>query len=431
MERTMPVKSEDGTFPIVLELPTQGVKQTFRNSEDVQTYFDREAELWTDLNQWVAGDPLTGINIAQAAGARAVNELRGKLANAKADREYFTAIQQYVGVQPLVLQGSLGQIVLDRDGQREAQTAGVLWALSAMLGSNGLRDAAHNTVRANDLAAISFGQAKIANSLRRYQSERANIRRLEEELGDELAKAKATREALEQKLATATDDLDATLAKSQEQSRQLVEATEEAIGKFSQEMHVQVATSIKNSNQKLDDFLRVSTEETEKFKKRIRQDVGLEEPTNFWTRKAEGHRTAAILFGAVFLVAVVAMVIWIDMSAVELVADAVDRIVGDRDAAALTLVPIAFITIPALAFAWVLRHLSRIIIQNLSLEADARLRGTITMTFKALAADRTMNDAELAIALQALFRPIDGKDHSEIAPPSLADILRLGGDSKT
>jgi hypothetical protein len=118
------------------------------------------------------------------------------------------------------------------------------------------------------------------------------------------------------------------------------------------------------------------------------------------------------------------------MSAVELVADAVDRIVGDRDAAALTLVPIAFITIPALAFAWVLRHLSRIIIQNLSLEADARLRGTITMTFKALAADRTMNDAELAIALQALFRPIDGKDHSEIAPPSLGDILKLGGGNK-
>lgn len=426
----MPVKSEDGTFPIVLVLPTQRVKQTFRKSEEALSFFNKEAELWNDLNQWVSRDPLTGMNIAQAAGLRALNELRGKLNNAKSDREHVAAIQQYAGAQPLVLQGALGQIVLDRDEEREAQTAGVLWALSAMLGSNGLRDAAHHQVRASDLAAISFGQAKIANALRRYQSERASVRRLEEELGDELGKAKAIREELEQKLASASADLDTTLAKTQEDARLLIETADKAIEKFSEEMHVQIGASIKNSNQKLDDFLRASTEETEKFKKRIRQDVGLEEPTTFWTRKAKGHRKAAVIFGAVFLAAAVAMVVWIDISAVELVADAVDRIVGDRDAAALTLVPIAFITIPALAFAWVLRHLSRIIIQNLSLEADARLRGTITMTFKALAADRAMNDAELAIALQALFRPIDGKDHSEIAPPSLADILRLGGDNK-
>ena len=427
----MPVKSEDGTFPIVLELPTQGVKQAFRKREDAQAFFEREADLWNELHQWTHGDPLVGMNIAQVAGMQSSRELLGKFAVATSDQEYFKAIQQYASERPLVLQGGLGKVVLSREGETEAQTAGVLFALASMVGSNKLlAHAAHQDIRGRDLGLVSYGQAKIADSLRRYQSERANVRRLEGELGDELTKGKATSEALEQKLADASADLDATLAKSQEDSRQLIETADKAIEKFTEEMHVQVAASIKNAQQKLEDFLRASTEETEKFKKRIRQDVGLEEPTNFWTRKAQGHRKAAILFGVAFLVAVAAMVIWIDMSAVELVADAVDRIVGDRDAAALTLVPIAFITIPALAFAWVLRHLSRIIVQNLSLEADARLRGTITMTFKALAADRAMNDAELAIALQALFRPIDGKDHSDIAPPSLGDILKLGGENK-
>ena len=107
-------------------------------------------------------------------------------------------------------------------------------------------------------------------------------------------------------------------------------------------------------------------------------------------------------------------------------ADAHRQIVGDRqDIGLLALVPLAFVTMPSLALAWLLRHVSRVIVQNIALAADASLRGTIATTYSALTIDRETSQAELAIALQALFRPVDGSDHAEISPPNLQEIIEL------
>ncbi len=102
-------------------------------------------------------------------------------------------------------------------------------------------------------------------------------------------------------------------------------------------------------------------------------------------------------------------------------------VVGERaNPGLLALVPLAFITLPTLAFAWLLRHVSRIIVQNLSLQADAQLRGTIATTYSALVHEQRGTTPELAIALNALFRPVDGSGHAEIAPPNVKDIIEMG-----
>src|SRR5690606_6190088 len=96
-------------------------------------------------------------------------------------------------------------------------------------------------------------------------------------------------------------------------------------------------------------------------------------------------------------------VIWLVKYGATFTEEAVSRIIGDRVSAGLEVfLPLAFITLPALAVAWFLRHVSRVIIQNMSLAADAQLRGTIATTYRALVSEKQASDGELAITLQAL-----------------------------
>ena len=426
----MPISNKDEGFPIVLAMPTQGVKETFRDGANVVQFFQEEARLWREIGKPGSPHPLVGTHVANIAGQQAATDALSKLGAAVDAATCYRAVARYEGERPVIMQGTIGKLALDREGETPAQTSGFLWAAAAMLGSTRLLQLSNHAVPLQDLAAIMFGQAKLTNGLQKARSERANLQRLTQTFGDEIGRAKVNNDSIAAHLAKSTIELDGVIARSTEDTAKLLEETGLSLTSFSHKIRKQASVDTQEFNKTLSEAVRTSTEEIEAFKRKVRIDVGLEEPTNFWTEKADGHRLTAAIFGALFLSAVVGMVLWIDGYAIDLVAEAVDRIVGNRESAALSLVPVAFITVPALAFAWVLRHLSRIIIQNLSLEADARLRGTITRTFKALAADRAMNDAELAIALQALFRPIDGKDHSEIAPPSLGDILKLGGENK-
>jgi hypothetical protein len=103
---------------------------------------------------------------------------------------------------------------------------------------------------------------------------------------------------------------------------------------------------------------------------------------------------------------------------VTLVADAYQTIVGDRETPGpLALAPLAFITLPKLGLAWGLRHMSRIVLQSPTRRADAQLCGTIANPYTALISQNQSTPAELAIALNALFRPIDDSGHAEIALP--------------
>ena len=107
-----------------------------------------------------------------------------------------------------------------------------------------------------------------------------------------------------------------------------------------------------------------------------------------------------------------------------------DRLIETEQTGLITMIPILKFAIPVLAIAWILRHLSRIIIENLHLMEDAKLRSTIAETYLAINRNQEVSETEKAIVLNALFRPIDGSSHSEIAPPNLEEILRLTGGEK-
>ena len=87
---------------------------------------------------------------------------------------------------------------------------------------------------------------------------------------------------------------------------------------------------------------------------------------------------------------------------------------------------LAVITVPALLYAWLLKNISRVFIQNLNLADDADHRRSLALTYMGLLQDekRPATDQDRAIILNALFRPIPPQTADEGPPSGLMDLIK-------
>jgi hypothetical protein len=93
---------------------------------------------------------------------------------------------------------------------------------------------------------------------------------------------------------------------------------------------------------------------------------------------------------------------------------------------AKVLLPAApFILVSAIPIFWLLRHVSRMFVDNLSDSRDASLRAAMTETFLSLAntPEAKIGDPERAIFLQALYRPGASQQADDSVPHPLVDVL--------
>jgi hypothetical protein len=87
---------------------------------------------------------------------------------------------------------------------------------------------------------------------------------------------------------------------------------------------------------------------------------------------------------------------------------------------------LAVITVPTLLYAWLLKNISRVFIQNLNLADDAEHRRSLALTYMGLLQDekRPTTDQDRAIILNALFRPIPPHTGDEGPPSGLIDLIK-------
>lgn len=417
--------AKEGGFPVKLEVPAQGLKKTFRDAKQVHDFLTGEVQFWSELKTKAAGPAFnnSGQMLVGPAGETAARNALNASNAGMAAEEAVGVLNSLIREGGILSDGKQGRLVSSVMGDAPASGPYIAVALALAVRPETINGIQVQRINSHELAAAMAGQLAIRNpnTPERLQLDAllAEVSGLKSELERERAEIAEWREETAklwgELQATIQKDLDDKFEKARLQTGGLIMSTEQQL----EHLKLTTETSVR-------DYLAASSESTEAFKKRVRQDVVNEVPTTFWDDKATKHRNAAILAGAAFLAFAGIGVVLLATQGLPLISRALNEVTAiNSGSAVLALVPIAFITIPALAFAWVLRHISRVLIQNLSLGADARLRGTITSTFRALVADRAMNDAELAIALQALFRPMDGRDHAEIAPPNLADLLKL------
>jgi F0F1-type ATP synthase membrane subunit b/b' len=195
----------------------------------------------------------------------------------------------------------------------------------------------------------------------------------------------------------------------------------EHLNKVTYDLKMGVETEIANVSAAIAALKTSAETDIENFRASLRSQLRLQAPAAYWRVKASEHtKIAGRGLGAFIVAAGLLIVIFLTL---------VPQFMMDlpRDTAGnLYFGEFIVLTIPALAYFWIMRYLGRYFVSNFAAAADSRLRATMTETFLALAADGKsgIGDAERLIILQALFRAHSGAAEDDAPPSNLLDLMR-------
>lgn len=160
------------------------------------------------------------------------------------------------------------------------------------------------------------------------------------------------------------------------------------------------------------------------LERRYREQIALKEPANYWRRKAARHQWAAVtsFLSFVAILACGLLLGWWFIDDVERFLTATSTTEGTGGVVR----GLAVVTVPTLAIAWLLRHISRIFVQNFTQRHDALNREMLAYTYLSLAENKDMEigENERALILNALFRPAAPNAGDEGPPMGLIDFIK-------
>ena len=144
------------------------------------------------------------------------------------------------------------------------------------------------------------------------------------------------------------------------------------------------------------------------------EKLALRAPVTYWAKKEKRHCWAAVWWGLVFGVSLLAAGAGLDYL--------FDRLLGGPGSIGLSSVAaFGVLTVPIF---WVLRVVSRNFLSNLHLRTDAAERVVMLKTYLSLLRKGQISDKERELALVAIFRPSATGIVADDAPPTnLAEIL--------
>jgi hypothetical protein len=171
-----------------------------------------------------------------------------------------------------------------------------------------------------------------------------------------------------------TDTAEALLEDLKGRMAKYVETFQTSHEKIMDDTGSNLSTFLEHQNTIVVDFIRAREKEFDDFRTRLELHIKTEAPTSYWNDKAQSHGRTAIIFGIIFAGVLFGGIYALFAHGVSFVSYATSEITGTQNNSGLVgLIPLVFISVPVLATAWALRHISRIIIQSLALQADAEL----------------------------------------------------------
>ena len=201
-----------------------------------------------------------------------------------------------------------------------------------------------------------------------------------------------------------------------------IDKTENRQKEFWANLQSKETTAWEKRTKDFDSWLQTTQGELEAIKDVYHKHVQTEAAAIYWQKKSINATILAwIAFTAFGIMVGIALSIgWTNLAAIK-------SYVQDlaNSSSTVSLAPVILVTVPVLAYAWILRHLSRVFIQNLALADDAAYRRLMTMTFLGLSRDPAsgVTQAERAIILNALFRPAPPNTNEDGPPTGLLDII--------
>lgn len=173
-----------------------------------------------------------------------------------------------------------------------------------------------------------------------------------------------------------------------------------------------------------DNFVKEKTSLLGELEDLYRKKLVIDEPALSWRKVADAKRRSWRMWLGFFAVLVLAPV-FAAITFWQPFAAAVSQITT-ANGGAISLAGVAAISVPALLYAWLLKNVSRVFIQNLNLDDDAAHRRALAVTYLGLAENPkiTLQETERAIILNALFRPIPPHGGDDGPPSGLVELIR-------
>lgn len=181
--------------------------------------------------------------------------------------------------------------------------------------------------------------------------------------------------------------------------------------------------TVTSTKETIEQLVKESRKAFDDFRNQILTEMSLREPVAHWENKAETHATDARFMSKAFYAAVgVVVVSW---------AAALYFIIGDQTLRGLlfdqsnpfSLRPFIIFGVPLIFVLWLLRHISRRMLDSRALSEDARERAVIARALLALEDQKITSPEQRVLLIQALTRPSAVTASDETAPTSLLEAL--------
>jgi hypothetical protein len=170
------------------------------------------------------------------------------------------------------------------------------------------------------------------------------------------------------------------------------------------------------------DQLKVDAAVVRAIEQTYREGLKLKAPVEYWTSRARWQTSTAFFSFACFAL----LVLGYGYVAWRIFLPFIADLHSDSNLEPKLLVlDLAVVTLPSLAFFWILRLVARVFIQSISRAADARERATLVSTFLALCEDtKTIpSEMERLILIRSVSRPGPGDALEEVAQDTILDQM--------
>lgn len=140
-----------------------------------------------------------------------------------------------------------------------------------------------------------------------------------------------------------------------------------------------------------------------------------------WRNKARWH-AGAFWAGLIVMAALIGGgIYWVVMSGPDFLAKLPKKVDGE-----IAYATVAMLTVCVIGAGWLLRFLGRFVTENMVMQSDASQREVMMRTYLALVGDENarMEQTDRTLILNAIFRPLPGHQSEDVAPPTLADVLK-------
>ncbi len=247
----------------------------------------------------------------------------------------------------------------------------------------------------------------------------AALRSAEAETIEKVGQARAEQALLVGQLSSKIENLKNTLANLTVS----LDEKSESIPKIESEL-VRMATEIAA-------HIEASAASIRSHEQAHRGQLVLRAPIAYWSDKQVLHYwlAGAAFVSFVIVIASSALIVFFNFGSISTHLKEIQQSHGEG---VFNLTGLAIISMPSVAFFWILKHISRVFVENLAQANDAGQRSVMMKTYLALVAEPTakVSEPERLLVLNALFRPSAVSGSDDAPPSNLMDLLTKSADPK-